>query len=428
MSSQALDPRVRHAQDCGPSHLLARRAAATPQAPWSVVGAVLVMAATCAGAQAAAHAPPPPASACDVATGRVLRVGPGQTYTTPSAAAAAAQAGDVIQIVAGDYRGDVATWRANNLTLCGVGGRARLFADGKSAQGKAIWVIAGANAVVEGIEFREATVPDRNGAGIRAEGGDLTVRDCGFFDSDEGILGGDGGVIVIDRSEFARNGFGDGQSHNLYIGAAKRLVVTASFFHEARVGHNLKSRAQETRIENSYFMDGPGGTSSYLADFPNGGIVVLRGNLFHKGPKAQNATAIAYGLEGLKGTTHTLQMVHNTVVMTRRGGSYIAAAAGTQWLELTANLFAGSGGAQLIGGGITADAVTERGNLVAAASGFAGADRIGAPNFWPSAALQAQAGLPDVLDPSYMSDAPRPFVLRALDSGPRMIGALQRGR
>ena len=66
-------------------------------------------------------------------------------------------------------------------------------------------------------------------------------------------------------------------SHNIYVGTAGKLTVTNSFFHEARIGHNLKSRARENRIENSYFMDGPAGTSSYLADFPNGGAVYLRG-------------------------------------------------------------------------------------------------------------------------------------------------------
>ena len=46
---------------------------------------------------------------------------------------AAAQSGDTIRISAGDYRGSaaVAQWTAGNLTICGVGGRARLFADGR---------------------------------------------------------------------------------------------------------------------------------------------------------------------------------------------------------------------------------------------------------------------------------------------------------
>jgi hypothetical protein len=356
----------------------------------------------------------------------VLTVGPGKAYATPSAAAAVAQAGDVVKITAGDYRGDVATWNASDLTICGVGGRARLFADGKSAQGKAIWVIAGANAVIENVEFRNVTVPDQNGAGIRAEGGNLTVRNCGFFDSDEGILGGDGGAIVIDRSEFARNGFGDGQSHNIYIGAATRLVVTSSFFHEAKIGHNFKSRAKETRIENSYFMDGPSGTSSYLADFPNGGLVYLRGNLFHKGPNADNAVAIAYGQEGLKWATNTMEMVHNTVVMTYPGGGFIVAPGGTQSLNLTANLFAGTGNPRLVGGGVASGAVAQQSNLIAAAGNFSGADSVGSPNFWPSAVLQL--GLPSVLDPNYANDAPQPFVLRPLGSAARVIGALQASR
>jgi hypothetical protein len=358
----------------------------------------------------------------------VLAVGPGKTYALPSAAAAAAQAGDVIKINAGDYRGDVATWRAANLTICGIGGRARLFADGKSAQGKALWVIAGANTVVEGIEFWNVTVPDQNGAGIRAEGGNLTVRNCGFFDSDEGILGGDGGVITIDRSEFARNGFGDGQSHNLYIGAATRLLVTSSFFHQAKIGHNFKSRAKETRIENSYFMDGPGGTSSYLADFPNGGEVYLRGNLFHKGPQADNSVAIAYGQEGLKWTTNTMEMVHNTVVMTYPGGSYIVAPGGTQSIKLTANLLAGNGNPRLTTGGVGSGAITQQNNLMASASQFSGADQVSAPNFWPNTALQSQLVLPGALDTGYANDAPQPMQLRPLSGGARRIGALQSAR
>jgi hypothetical protein len=181
--------------------------------------------------------------------------------------------GDVIKVSAGDYVGDVATWSANNLTICGAGGRARLFANGKNAQGKGLWVIQGRDTVVDSIEFHDAKVPDQNGAGIRAEGPNLSIKNSGFYNNENGILSDNGGTISIDRSEFARNGFGDGYTHNIYVGAVDRLNVTASYFHEARIGHNLKSRAKETHIENSYFMDGPSGTSSYLVDFPNGGVV-----------------------------------------------------------------------------------------------------------------------------------------------------------
>jgi hypothetical protein len=364
-------------------------------------------------------------SSCDNATGRVLEVGPGKAYAVPSAAAATALAGDVIRIAAGDYRGDVATWSADGLTICGVGGRARLFADGKSAQAKAIWVVRGANVTVDSVEFHDAKVADRNGAGIRIEGSSLTIRNSGFFDNEDGILGGDNAIVTIERSEFARNGYGDGFSHNLYIGHADLLVVTASWFHEAKVGHNLKSRAKETRIENSYFMDGPSGTASYLCDFPNGGAVTLRGNAFQKGPMAQNPTAISFGAEGMTWPVNTLALSHNTVVMTRSGGNFLSVPAAAQSLTLTANLFAGTGTPTLVAGGYAIASASQSANVTSTAAHVPGADSIAAPAFWPDATLLGQAAITGVPDPAYLQDAPRPFTLRAIAGDARIAGALQ---
>lgn len=357
----------------------------------------------------------------------MLLVGPGKTYPVPSAAAAVAQSGDVVKISSGDYRGDVATWSANSLTICGIGGRARLFADGKSAQGKGTWVISGSNVTIDSIEFHDSKVPDQNGAGIRADhGGSLVIRNSGFFDNENGILGGEGSATVtIDRSEFARNGYGDGYSHNIYISTAARLTVTSSFFHEAKIGHNLKSRAKENFIENSYFMDGPTGTSSYLVDFPNGGKVYLRGNMFHKGPNADNSIAISYGAENVTWSTNSLEMVHNTVVVTRSGGTFIGAPSITQSLKLTANIFAGTNGPALITGGFGSGNIVQQGNITSVASNVPGGSNISAPNFWPNATLQSQIGLANVPDPTYSSDAPQPFALRAITGSARLSGALQ---
>jgi hypothetical protein len=368
-----------------------------------------------------------PATACDTATGRTLEVGSGKTYSVPSAAAAVARRGDVVRILAGDYHGDVAYWSASDLTICGIGGRARLFADGMNAQGKGIWVVGGSDITIDGIEFHDAKVPEHNGAGIRAEhSGSLIIRNSGFFDNEDGILGGRAGATVaIETSEFARNGYGDGYTHNIYIGNADRLTIIASFFHEAKVGHNLKSRARETRIENSYFMDGPSGTSSYLADFPNGGVVFLRGNLFQKGPKAENSTAIAYGAEGVDWATNTLEMIHNTVVITRPGGAFLSAPSTTQSVRLSANLFAGTGNPALMGGGLVRANIAQQGNVTSAASDIPGADHLRRPGFWPNGSLQALIGLAAPLDPAYTRDAPRPFLLRAITGGGRVAGALQ---
>ena len=360
--------------------------------------------------------------------GRVLEVGPGKVLAAPSAAAATARSGDVIRIAAGDYRGDVATWTASRLAICGVGGRARLFADGRSAQDKALWVIAGTDVEIDGIEFHGVKVPHRNGAGIRAEHrGNLAIRDSGFFDSENGILGGHAGsTVTIERSEFARNGYGDGYSHNLYIGDVDRLTVTDSFFHEAKVGHNLKSRARETRIENSYLMDGPTGSASYLADFPNGGVVHLRGNLFHKGPNAENETAIAYGAEGLQWPTNTFEMVHNTVVSTYRGGWFLFVAGGTASVKLTANWLARTGRTDVVTGGFSPGRIVQTDNVLSDAADVRGASSIDTPRFWPDAALPRGMQLDTVPDPSYRQDAPQPFRSRPITGSVRVTGALQR--
>ena len=52
---------------------------------------------------------------------RVLEVGVGKQFATPSQAAAAVRDGDIVEISAAIYEADVGVWRANNLTLRGVG-------------------------------------------------------------------------------------------------------------------------------------------------------------------------------------------------------------------------------------------------------------------------------------------------------------------
>ena len=337
-----------------------------------------------------------------------------------------AQSGDRVLIAPGDYVGDVTTWSASNLVICGNGGRARLFANGKNAQGKGLWVLSlpsTATTTILNVEFHQATVPDQNGAGIRLDGGNLVLRNTGFFDNENGILGGEGSTTVtIERSEFARNGFGDGYTHNIYIGNINRLNVSASYFHEAKIGHNLKSRAKETFIENSYFADKTDGTSSYLIDTPNGGVVFLRGNLLHKGPKADNSTAIAFGAEGLTWTTNTLTMVHNTVVSTYPGGAFISAPSTTQQVTLTGNLFAGTNGPALLIGGLTGSKLVQQSNLVTTASNVPGAVD---GNFWPVSTLLPQLPLAQVLDPQYLFDSPQPYTLRPISGATALIGALQ---
>jgi hypothetical protein len=254
-----------------------------------------------------------------------LEVGPGRPLTRPSQAAALARDGDVVLIDAGTYTGDVATWRAHDLTLRGVGGRAHLVADGQSAQGKAIWVIQGDDTTVESVEFSGAAVVDRNGAGIRQEGAGLTVRDCLFHDNENGILAGDNASsdIVVERSEFRANGAGDGQSHNIYINRVRSFTLRASHSHDARVGHNVKSRAATTVIEGNRITSEDGGNPSYELEFPNGGVVLVVGNVVHQGPRADNATLVSFAAEGASHPQQGLFIAYNSFVDGLGGGTFV---------------------------------------------------------------------------------------------------------
>lgn len=267
-----------------------------------------------------------PVVAAAQSTPRTLQVGPTRALKTPSQAAVVARDGDTVTIDGAVYLGDVATWRQNNLTLRGLGTtRAVLRANGNSAGGKAIWVISGANVRVENIEFAETKVPDRNGAGIRQEGGTLTVVNCLFRDNQNGILtaGVAAAELWITGSEFARNGYGDGYSHGIYVGHTRKLTVQSSYFHDTPVGHLIKSRAQEVRILYNRIVDGTAGTSSYNIDLSNGGRVYIVGNEIRQSTRTQNSAIISYAAEGLGHADNRLFVVSNTIVNDLGRGTFV---------------------------------------------------------------------------------------------------------
>ena len=269
-------------------------------------------------AQNAAHSP--------AASGNVIKVGPGQNIRLISTAANLAKDGDTIEIDAGDYTGDVAVWKQSNLTIRGVGGRVRLVAAGASAEKKAIWVVRGNRITVENIEFTGARVPDRNGAGIRFEKGHLIVRNCRFIDNENGILTGGGNLdLEIENSEFGHNGAGDGYSHNLYVGAIRMLRVTGSYFHHAKAGHLLKSRAAENHILYNRLTDETDGRASYELEFPNGGIAYVIGNLIEQSKTTENPNVISFGAEGYKHPANELYLINNTLVDKRVDSGFFLA-------------------------------------------------------------------------------------------------------
>lgn len=277
---------------------------------------------------------------------KTFQVGPSRTYTAPSKMMSLVSDGDTVEIDAGSYSGDVGTWVKNDLVIRSVGGMAHLDAAGKSAGGKAIWVITGNHTYIENIEFSGCTVVDKNGAGIRQEGAGLELRHCYFHDNEDGVLAGKNleSDILFEACEFARNGYGDGFSHNMYIGNIRTFTMRFCYSHHAKIGHCVKSRAMNNYILYNRIMDEDTGSASYLINLPNGGMSIVLGNTMMKGPHAQNRTLVDYGSEGLSNPDKRLYVVNNTMVSSRSGGAtFVSVASGTDSARIFNNIFAGSG-------------------------------------------------------------------------------------
>jgi hypothetical protein len=272
---------------------------------------------------------------------RKLLVGPSRSYKTPCDAAGAALSGDTVEIDTGTYLDQACTWSASNTVIRGVSEFAHLKPPAVIPNQKAILVISGNNTVVENIEFSDASVPDRNGAGIRQEGKNVTIRHCYFHNCEDGILGGSGSVL-IEYSEFFHNGYGDGYSHNMYISACDTFTLRYCFTHASNEGHTVKSRAFRNYILYNRIASEDDSTS-YEINLPNAGTSFIIGNVIEQGPNTNNSAILDYGSEGLAGHDTALYVINNTFVNDRHSGTFISVSSTQNKPKVYNNLFVGGG-------------------------------------------------------------------------------------
>ena len=355
----------------------------------------------------------------------VRNVGPGKPYTTVRAAILAAGNGDTIQIDPGDYLGDVATITAHNLLIKGTSpiNRARLFANGVHQSDKGLLVLEGDDCTFENMEFHQVAGPSQNLAGVRHDGAGLTTfRNCGFFDNENGILSGGGGEVLMEFCEFARNGFGDGQTHNVYFGTHPKVTARDCYFHEAHIGHEFKSRAKENILERCYIVNGnsASGDASYLVNADNGGRLIMRGCMLHKGVNADNSNSIFHNNNIWGASFNSILLEHCTLVHEYPSGSFINLSSGTVGVTLTACLFA-SNGRPLVTGATP----VQNSNFHTTVNKIPNASNIADPDFWPDISIYNDLDLPAPLVPTYLIDEPQIFQPRNLLSPPTVIGSIQ---
>lgn len=358
---------------------------------------------------------------------QVLRVGPRRELRSLAAAARVAREGMRIEVDAGDYPGDAAVWRADGLQIVAVGGRVRLPAQGAHAEGKGLFVTAGENISIEGLDFSGVRVPDSNGAGIRLERGSLFLRDCSFRDCEMGVLSSNEPTVrlALEGCEFSHAAPRPGgrPAHLLYAGRIAHLRVQGCYFHHGRVGHLLKSRAAVSEILYNRLTDESGGRASYELEFPDGGLALVLGNLIQQSAGSENPHLIAYGAESLLQPRRELYLLHNTLVDNLpAGGRYLRVPAGQVRVQAYNNLLVG-------GARLAPDAAWDwRNNPAVDWEVF---ERAAREDFRP----RPGSGLRDrVIEPAPLADGRLPRLERqyqhprqsvALSAAPRYPGAFQ---
>ncbi len=283
---------------------------------------------------------------CSAAT---LMVGPGKTYTTICDAIYSSKSGDIIEVTGNvTYTRDVCRITQDNLIIRGVGnGRAVIDAGGASADNKGIFAVYGNQLTVENIEFKNATSTSNNGAGIRFQGSTLLVRNCFFHDNQNGILASDSDTshIVVERSEFGYNGYGDGLTHNLYINHVASFTFRYNYSHHAKVGHLVKSRAAVNFILHNR-LSTELADSSYELDLPNGGLSFVIGNIIQQGLNSQQNGMMSYMVEGPdpRNPSTALFVVNNTFANEAYSGTFVKVANGVATPAIIRNnIFSGPG-------------------------------------------------------------------------------------
>ena len=193
--------------------------------------------------------------------------------------------------------------------------------DGVACDGKGALVLGGLEARVEGLIFQNIAVPDRNGAGIRLESGNLIVRESLFRDSEQGILTASDprGSIRIEQSTFSGLGIcvdGGDCAHSLYIGGYGSLSVVRSRFERGTGGHYVKTRTPRVEIVDSSFDDSAGRATNYMIDLSNGATGTIARNAFVQGRDKDNYSALIFvGPEGADNSSQGLAIVDNEATL-----------------------------------------------------------------------------------------------------------------
>ena len=185
-----------------------------------------------------------------------------------------------------------------------------------------LWCCKAITPTIKNLECYGIKVSDRNGACVRLSGSNLVLDSVHFHDSQQGLLTGPkpGQVHIID-SKFERLGH-SGRAHAIYVGGGYLLIENSRFLSSKDEGHEIKSRARETRILGSVVASLEG-RDSRLVDVSNGGLLIVRDSILQQGNNTSNWNLIGYGFEGYKHDYNRIELSGNIFLLDRVNGNKV---------------------------------------------------------------------------------------------------------
>jgi len=234
--------------------------------------------------------------------------------------------------------------KANNISIIG---EKNVIFDDAAVNGKAALVLTGNNVLVESIECRNIYVKDLNGACIRFEGKNLTVRGLYAHDSQSGIMTSHNydGFLHIEFSKFENLGgkaTGRGYAHAIYANVGEFIFSDSQVLSVGKEGSGLKSRSRKTIVINS-ILASLDAKDSRLIDVANYGELIIKNSILQQGNNSSNSQLIAYGLENkeINFKINRIEISNNLFLLDREKANVIISQKKADSLEIYDNTIIG---------------------------------------------------------------------------------------
>jgi len=250
----------------------------------------------------------------------------GKEFSSLQEAKSSIKDGSQIYLKAGIYTKGIYI-NASNIEIIG---EKNVIFDDAAVDGKAALVLTGNNVVVESIECRNIYVKDLNGACIRFEGVNLTVRDIYAHDSQSGLMTNyNNGFLKIEYSTFENLGgkaTGRGYAHAIYANVGEFIFSHSKVLSVGKEGSGLKTRSRKTIVEHS-ILASLNAKDSRLIDAANYGELIIRNCILQQGNNSSNSQLIAYGLEKRKNaySINRIEITNNLFLFDREKANVLLA-------------------------------------------------------------------------------------------------------